>query len=70
MIPPQSPGFLSVISLLEVKTIGAVSKPSAIIFEPLVITRVPHVSTSPRIMVPGSIVNTALLVMYTTPTNV
>ncbi len=68
-MPPQSPGFLAEISLLEVKTMGSVCSPSAIIFEPFDITSVPHVSTSPRITVPGSMVNTALFVMYTTPIN-
>ncbi|MNR48431.1 hypothetical protein D3C85_1676690 [compost metagenome] len=62
MIPPQSPGFLSVVSLLEVKIMGSVSEPSAIILEPLTITNVPQVLSSPLITVPGSIVRVALLV--------
>ncbi|MNQ91722.1 hypothetical protein D3C85_1071160 [compost metagenome] len=62
IIPPQSPGFLSAISLCEVKMIGSDSKPSAIILAPFVITRVPQVLSSPRITVPGSMVKVALLV--------
>jgi len=50
-----------------VKTIGSVSKPSAIICAPLVIIKVPFDSPSPIITVPGSMVRTALLVTYTLP---
>ncbi|MNE50478.1 hypothetical protein D3C80_1450550 [compost metagenome] len=68
IIPPQSPGFLLFISFSDVKTIGSVSSPSATILEPLVITSVPQVLSSPLMTVPGSIVRVALLVTYTTPT--
>jgi hypothetical protein len=46
---------------LEVNIIGSVSKPSATIEAPLVITNAAPESKSPIITVPGSIVKTALL---------
>ena len=69
IIPPQSPGFLTVVALLEVNTIGFFSVPSAIILAPLVITSVPQVISSPLITVPASIVKVALLVTYTVPSS-
>ncbi len=65
MIPPQSPAFF--IALFDVKTIGSVSKPSAIIVAPFVIIKVALEPVSARITVPGSIVRTALLDTYTFP---
>ena len=65
IIPPQSPAFLSIVSLLEVKTIGLILVPLAISLDPLVMISVPQDSSSPRIIVPGSIVSVALLVKYT-----
>ncbi|GAB5563379.1 MAG: hypothetical protein Wins2KO_04420 [Winogradskyella sp.] len=53
--------------LLDVKMIGSVCVPSAIIFEPLLIVREPLDLKSPRITVPGSMINVALLVTKTSP---
>ena len=67
-IPPQSPAALPpippVFGLYEVKTIGCVCVPSAIILAPRVITKA---VAFPLIIVPGSIVRVALLVTYTNP---
>ena len=55
--PPQSPSERAPAASLEVKIIGLLTVPSAMIFEPLVTISVPCVVLSPRIIVPGAIVN-------------
>ena len=60
--PPQSPSALLPTGSLEVKTIGCVSVPSAIILQPLVMIKVPCVDKSPLITEPGNIVKVAPLV--------
>ena len=58
--PPQSPSFLLPTASFEVKTIGLAAVPAALILAPRVMINVACVNLSPRIMVPGRMVNVAL----------
>ena len=63
--PAQSPRCG--VAASEVKIIGLVAVPSAIILAPLQIIKAPFLFSSPTIFVPGSIVKIAPFVTYTKP---
>ena len=65
--PPQSPYVFRLSDCADVNTMGWVGVPSAIILLPRVIIKVPLDALSPKIVVPGWIVNVAPFFTNTNP---